>query len=410
MNKVEISDGRDLGAIIPAALDDYGLDPYEFRIYGRLARRCGAGGTAWESVSNMSIACGMGEQKAKQCLRLLCMVGLAERRSRPGHSSEYHLLPASRWSDPSGLKAARKEASYHPGAETTQVSKPPTTQVSKPPTTQVSKPPIKGYQEGLPGRTTKKKERKKQNEELFFNQEEMEDQEQLEPNPAPEVLTGKNSNQEFTSEEGEWNGHQEERCSAAAARTHNDNDFGITPMTPITPTEQSEIDRLEEMVFNGNTIATTELLNLGRAIAARDPFLSKATRQWQCFLRPRYFPIAQMVWAGPAPRDLTPEVMAGADAYRTLQLKRPATEGEVATYLTNLIGGLSRMKTADEQQTAALALESRYQEGVYLMAQKTASDLVVQQAPMPVAIFEEPIAIAPPSQDLKARLSAMGVK
>jgi len=35
---------------------------------------------------------------------------------------------------------------------------------------------------------------------------------------------------------------------------------------------------------------------------------------------------------------------------------------------------------------------------------------VVQQAPMPVAIFEEPIAIAPPSQDLKARLSAMGVK
>ena len=248
-----------------------------------------------------------------------------------------------------------------------------------------------------------------ENEDFLLTKEEEPSQEAPEQNPAQEVLTGKNSNQECTSEEGEWNGHQEKRCSAAA-RTHNDNDFGITRMTPITPAEQNEIDRLEEMVFNGNTIATTELLNLGRAIAARDPFLSKATRQWQCFLRPRYFPIAQMVWTGPAPRNFTPEVMAGADAYRTLQLKRPATEGEVATYLTNLIGGLSRMKTADEQQTAALALESRYQEGVYLMAQKTASDLVVQQAPMPVAIFEEPIAIAPPSQDLKARLSAMGIK
>ena len=397
MNKVEISDGRDLGAIIPAALDDYGLDPYEFRIYGRLARRCGAGGTAWESVSNMSIACGMGEQKAKQCLRLLCMVGLAERRSRPGHSSEYHLLPASRWSDPSGLKAARKEASYHPGAETTQVSKPPTTQVSK--------PPIKGYQEGLPGRTTKKKERKKQNEELFFNQEEMEDQEQLEPNPAPEVLTGKNSNQEFTSEEGEWNGHQEERCSAAAARTHNDNDFGITPMTPITPTEQSKIDRLEDMVFNGNPIATTELMDLGRTIAARDPFLSKAVREWQCFLRPRYFPIAQMVWAGPAPRDLTPEVMAGADAYRTLQLKRPATEGEVTTYLTNLIGGLSRMKTADEQQTAALALESRYQEGVALVARRAIATLAQQQS-SPTGGDQHPeTTYTQPSAEMRAKFS-----
>ena len=117
MNKVEISDGRDLEAVIPAVLDDYGLDPYEFRIYGRLTRRCGSGGAAWESVSSMAIACGMGEQKAKQCLRLLCIVGLVERRSRPGHSSEYLLLPVSGWSDPSDLKGARREASYHPNVE-----------------------------------------------------------------------------------------------------------------------------------------------------------------------------------------------------------------------------------------------------------------------------------------------------
>ena len=36
--------GRDWGAIIPSFLDDYGLDPYEMRVYIRLARRAGMGG------------------------------------------------------------------------------------------------------------------------------------------------------------------------------------------------------------------------------------------------------------------------------------------------------------------------------------------------------------------------------
>ena len=40
--------GRDWGAIIPSFLDDYGLDPYEMRVYIRLAHE-----PEWEgSVGN----------------------------------------------------------------------------------------------------------------------------------------------------------------------------------------------------------------------------------------------------------------------------------------------------------------------------------------------------------------------
>ena len=41
---MDVRDYRDLRAIIPSFLDDFGLTPAQFRIYGRIARRVGKGG------------------------------------------------------------------------------------------------------------------------------------------------------------------------------------------------------------------------------------------------------------------------------------------------------------------------------------------------------------------------------
>ena len=58
--------GRDWGAIIPSFLDDYGLDPYEMRVYIRLARRAGMGGQCWESISKMASSCRMSDRLLKR--------------------------------------------------------------------------------------------------------------------------------------------------------------------------------------------------------------------------------------------------------------------------------------------------------------------------------------------------------
>ncbi len=74
-----VGDYRNLGAVIPSLLDDYGLDPYEFRVYARLTRRAGNHGQCWESISNIAKACKMSDRKAQYCLRLLEKAGLVSR-------------------------------------------------------------------------------------------------------------------------------------------------------------------------------------------------------------------------------------------------------------------------------------------------------------------------------------------
>jgi hypothetical protein len=120
-----VGDERDLGAVIPSSLDDFGLDPYEFRIYARLARRANNGGAAYESVSRMAKACRIGDQKVKEVLRFLLAAGMVSKHSRQGQTTVYRLKANQHWTHPEMLDELRRKTSYHPGARNTQVSATP---------------------------------------------------------------------------------------------------------------------------------------------------------------------------------------------------------------------------------------------------------------------------------------------
>ena len=110
--------GRDWGAIIPSFLDDYGLDPYEMRVYIRLARRAGMGGQCWESIPNMARACLMSPTKVKNCLALLAAAHLIKQLKRPGASNVYELMPECHWVKASSLERLRTEViSYRQKAD-----------------------------------------------------------------------------------------------------------------------------------------------------------------------------------------------------------------------------------------------------------------------------------------------------
>jgi len=58
-------------------IDDYGLDPYEFRLYTRISRRASNGG-AWESLYKMARACCMSLSRARKPMRLLNLAEITQ--------------------------------------------------------------------------------------------------------------------------------------------------------------------------------------------------------------------------------------------------------------------------------------------------------------------------------------------
>jgi len=144
MSSIEVEDGRNIGAFIPANLDDYGLSPFEFRIYSRLARRAGNRGTAYESVASMAKACKICPQVVRSTLKFLCAAGMVARIQRAGQPSLYRLTHASKWAHPENLDEIRDETIHHPGRIVTPVTPSPrssSTPVTPSPTTPVTPSP-----------------------------------------------------------------------------------------------------------------------------------------------------------------------------------------------------------------------------------------------------------------------------
>lgn len=104
----EVNDKRDYGAFIPAILDDYPLDVWEFRIYARAARRAGNRGLYFESAPNLARAFGCSERQARYALRLLAAAGMLTERRRNGRSTVYTLTPASQWVPGSEVRGLRE--------------------------------------------------------------------------------------------------------------------------------------------------------------------------------------------------------------------------------------------------------------------------------------------------------------
>jgi hypothetical protein len=127
--KIQFSDGRSFPIFINSELDDYGLDPYEFRIYARIARRAGKKSDCFESVPEMAKGCRMSTGKVKHCLAKLLRLNLVTRESISGKASHYKLTDPSEWkeqNEPGHLATQvatqpRSPENPGPGHDTTQV-------------------------------------------------------------------------------------------------------------------------------------------------------------------------------------------------------------------------------------------------------------------------------------------------
>src|SRR3989442_15943733 len=58
------------GIFVHSRLDDYGLSPQQFRVYGHLARRDGKRG-AYPSVREIAQVCQLHPQTVRRCLKVL---------------------------------------------------------------------------------------------------------------------------------------------------------------------------------------------------------------------------------------------------------------------------------------------------------------------------------------------------
>ncbi|WP_051482690.1 hypothetical protein [Synechocystis sp. PCC 7509] len=101
-----VKEGSELSLFVRREIDDYGLDPYEFRIYARITRRAG-NGEAWESLANMASACCMSLGRARKAVSLLKLAKLVESIERPGYSTLYRLTPQHKWVECDRLQELR---------------------------------------------------------------------------------------------------------------------------------------------------------------------------------------------------------------------------------------------------------------------------------------------------------------
>ena len=106
MSANKVTDVQDLVLFVKSDIDDYGLDPYEFRIYARIIRRAGRV-EAWESIPSMARACRMSESRARAALQLLEAAGLIKSFVRNGNTTLRHVTDKCSWIHPEVLDQLR---------------------------------------------------------------------------------------------------------------------------------------------------------------------------------------------------------------------------------------------------------------------------------------------------------------
>ena len=105
----QVIDRRDFAIVVPSYLDDYGLDPYEYRLYSHIVRRAGKNG-CFESIPNMAKHCLMNEKTVRNSLRVLLGAGMiAVVESKKGRSVVYEVAPHEEWVTPEELPSIRNK-------------------------------------------------------------------------------------------------------------------------------------------------------------------------------------------------------------------------------------------------------------------------------------------------------------
>lgn len=74
-------------------VDELGLDPYEFRVYGHIARRK----NCFASLSKIATTCCMSVRRTQYALKVLEVAGLIRKTKSKGRTNTFVLTPPSKW-------------------------------------------------------------------------------------------------------------------------------------------------------------------------------------------------------------------------------------------------------------------------------------------------------------------------
>lgn len=99
-------------AFIHNFLDEYGLDPYEFRLYAHIVRRTGGKpeGVCFASLRKTAEICKMSMRKAQQAMKVLIKANLVTQTKRTGRTDEYRVTSVNNWASKDELDKIRKDA------------------------------------------------------------------------------------------------------------------------------------------------------------------------------------------------------------------------------------------------------------------------------------------------------------
>lgn len=113
MNTTTERDRNDFVIAVSPFIDEYGLDPMEYRLYSHIVRRAGKEG-CFESIPNMARICLMNEKTVRKTLRVLIAAGLIQiAQQRQGKTTIYQITHSSEWVYSEQLKSIRQRFNAH---------------------------------------------------------------------------------------------------------------------------------------------------------------------------------------------------------------------------------------------------------------------------------------------------------
>jgi DNA-binding transcriptional ArsR family regulator len=106
-------------------IDEYDLDPFEFRIYAHVVRRTGGKTDKqfFASLSKTADICQISVRKIQQTLKFLYEAGFLDKDKREGRTDIYKLTPTSKWVNKDDLIEIRQRVTGNAKAKTKKISK-----------------------------------------------------------------------------------------------------------------------------------------------------------------------------------------------------------------------------------------------------------------------------------------------
>lgn len=95
---------------VHSAVDEYGLNLYEFRILAHVARRESKNRGCDAAQGKMAKVCGMSQRTVLEVLAVLCEAQILRKEKADGRrTNSYRLNPVSKWKHPSELEMIRNK-------------------------------------------------------------------------------------------------------------------------------------------------------------------------------------------------------------------------------------------------------------------------------------------------------------